>query len=62
MLVALGIKDLDHCLYKAPSDEAGSDYKVLTKKENKLAVGILKLYYSQNPLKHIKHLNVAKIA
>ena len=44
MPVALGIKDLDHYLYKAPSDEVSSDYEVPTKKENKLAVGILKLY------------------
>ena len=62
MSIALGIKDLNHCLYKALSDEVGSDYKVLTKKENKLAVRILKLYCSQNPLEYIKHLNVAKIA
>jgi len=44
MPIALGIKDLDHYLYKAPSDEVSSDYEVPTKKENKLAVGILKLY------------------
>jgi len=62
MPVALGIKDLDHCLYKAPGDEAGGDYEVPTEKENKLAVGILKLYCSQDPLEHIKHLNVAKTA
>ena len=46
MPITLGIKDLDYCLYKAPSDEADSNYKVLTKKENKLVIGILKLYCS----------------
>ncbi len=60
--VALGIKDLDHCLYKSPDDEEGGDYKVPTAKENKIAVGILKLYCAQDPLEHIKHLTVAKLA
>ena len=62
MPIALGIKDLNYYLYKASSNEVDSNYEVFTKKENKLAVRILKLYCSQDLLEHIKHLNVAKTA
>ena len=60
VLVALEMKDLDYCLYKTSDSEEGGDFKVFTAKENKQAVGLLKLLCGKELLEHIKHLKEAK--